>query len=85
MGALDVRESLNSPVQADAKPGTHINPDTLLHDTLPGTGLTEQRLPFVSGLTLVACDEFESRLKSYAELAFAVREHAHPSVIRSNT
>ncbi|MDD5478146.1 type II toxin-antitoxin system HipA family toxin [Rhodoferax sp.] len=66
-------------------PGTHISPDTPLHDTLPATGLTEQRLPFVSGLTLVACDEFESRLKSYADLALAVREHAHPGVIRSNT
>lgn len=66
-------------------PGTKIDPDTPLHNTLPGAGLTEQRLPFVSGLTLVACDEFESRLKSYADLAMAVRDHAHPSLIRSNT
>ena len=48
-------------------------------------GLTEQRLPFVSGLTLVACDEFESRLKGYNDLALAIREHAHPSLIRTNT
>lgn len=47
-------------------------------------GLTEQRLPFVSGLTLVACDEFESRLKGYSDLALAIREYAHPSLIRSN-
>lgn len=66
-------------------PGTVIGNGTALHDTLPGAGLTEQRLPFASGLTLVACDEFESRLKSYAELAMAVREHAHPSLIRNNT
>ena len=66
-------------------PGTNVGPDTALHGTLPGTGLAEQRLPFVSGLTLVACDEFESRLKSYADLAHAVRDHAHPSLIRSNT
>lgn len=66
-------------------PGTDIDPDTALHHTLPGTGLTEQRLPFVSGLTLVACDEFESRLKSYADLAMAVRDHAHSSLIRNNT
>jgi len=33
----------------------------------------------------VACDEFESRLKSYADLAQAVREHVHPSLIRNNT
>lgn len=66
-------------------PGTPLDMGNDLHDTLPGTGLTEQRLPFVSGLTLVACEEFESRLKSYADLALAVREHAHPSLIRNNT
>ena len=54
-------------------PGTLLPADTALHDSLPGTGLAEQRLPFVSALTLVACDEFESRLKSYANLAHAVR------------
>ena len=66
-------------------PGTNIDPGTALHDTLPGTALSEQRLPFVSGLTLVACDKFESRLKSYADLAQAVRDHTYPSLIRSNT
>lgn len=66
-------------------PGPVIDSDTALHSTLPGPGLGEQRLPFVSGLTLVACDEFESRLKSYADLAQAVRDHAHPSLIRNNT
>ncbi|MBK1685878.1 type II toxin-antitoxin system HipA family toxin [Rhodoferax fermentans] len=65
--------------------GTPLPVDTALHDSLPALGLVEQRLPFVSGLTLVACDEFESRLKSYADLAQAVREHVHPSLIRSNT
>jgi serine/threonine-protein kinase HipA len=44
----------------------------------------EQRLPFVSGLTLVACDELESRLKGYGHLAQAIREHVHPSLIRAN-
>lgn len=44
----------------------------------------EQRLPFVSGLTLVACDEFESRTKGYGHLAQAIREHVHPSQIRAN-
>lgn len=47
------------------------------------TGI-EQRLPFVSGLTLVACDEFESRAKGYGHLAQAIREHVHPSQIRAN-
>lgn len=46
--------------------------------------LAEQRLPFVSGLTLVACDEFESRLKGYGHLTQAIREHVHPSLIRAN-
>lgn len=44
----------------------------------------EQRLPFVSGLTLVACDELDSRLKGYGHLAQAIREHVHPSQIRAN-
>jgi serine/threonine-protein kinase HipA len=51
--------------------------------TVSALGL-EQRLPFVSGLTLVACDEFESRLKGYGHLAQAIREHVHPSHIRAN-
>jgi serine/threonine-protein kinase HipA len=46
---------------------------------------TEQRLPFVSGLTLVACDEFESRTKGYGDLAHAIRQHAAPSQIRADT
>ena len=48
-------------------------------------GFVEHRLPFVSGLTLVACDEFESRLKGYSDLALAVRAHFHPSHIRANS
>lgn len=58
--------------------------DLVLHETLPGPARQEHRLPFVSGLTLVACDEFESRLKGYADLARAVRAYASPSVIREN-
>ena len=52
--------------------------------TSPGEGRVEHRLGFVSGLTLVACDETESRTKSYADLAEAVRRYCHPSVIRQN-
>ncbi len=51
--------------------------DGALHDTRPGTQLTESRVPFVSGLTLVGCSEFESPLKSYAGLARAIRQRAH--------
>lgn len=50
----------------------------------PGEGRVEHRMGFVSGLTLVACDETESRTKSYADLAEAVRRHCHPSVIRKD-
>lgn len=50
----------------------------------PGDGRVEHRSGFVSGLTLVACDETESRDKSYADLADAVRRYCHPSVIRDD-
>lgn len=50
----------------------------------PGDGRVEHRSAFASGLTLLGCDEMESRAKSYAELADAVRRYCHPSVIREN-
>jgi serine/threonine-protein kinase HipA len=55
-----------------------------LHDTRPGPGLTEGRLPFVSGLTLVGCSELESRTRRYADLAAAIRARVHPSRIRAD-
>jgi len=58
-------------------------PEDLLA-TLPAYGLAEKRLGFVSGLTLLACDELESPNKSYGDLAQAVRRYCHPSVIRDN-
>lgn len=66
-------------------PGVAVGANTDLHKTLPALGLVEHRLPFVSGLTLVACDEFESRLKGYRDLALAVREYVHPSKIRASS
>lgn len=66
-------------------PGATMGTDVALHETLPDKGLVEHRLPFVSGLTLVACDEFESRLKGYSNLALAVREIIHPTQIRANS
>lgn len=51
---------------------------------VPVEGLSERRIGFVSGLTLVGCDETESRTKSYAHLAEAVRRYCHPSVIRED-
>ena len=50
----------------------------------PADGLTERRMGFVSGLTLVGCDETESRTRSYADLAAAIRRYGHPDVIRSD-
>lgn len=55
----------------------------LMH-TVPGEGRIEKRLGFVSGLTLLACDEMESMTKSYADLARAIRQYCHTSVIRDN-
>lgn len=66
-------------------PGATLGTDTTLHETLPQPGHAEHRLPFVSGLTLVACDEFESRLKGYSDLALAVRAYVHPTQIRASS
>lgn len=52
--------------------------------TQPGDGRVEHRLGFVSGLTMLACDETESRTKAYTDIAQAVRAHCHPSVIRAD-
>lgn len=66
-------------------PGITTSIDIALHETLPALNLAEHRLPFASGLTLVACDEFESRLKGYGDLALAVRAYVHPTHIRANS
>lgn len=58
--------------------------ETVLHETLPAGNRLERRLPFVSGLTLLACDEFESRRKGYTDLAHAVRRYVAPAFIREN-
>lgn len=65
-------------------PGAALEPDGDLLAGEPGENRIEHRLGFVSGLTLVACDESESRTKSYGDLAEAVRRHCHPSIIRQN-
>ena len=44
----------------------------------------EYRMGFVSGLTLTACDEMDSKNKSYGDLALAIRRYCHPSVIRAD-
>jgi len=65
-------------------PEEALGADVDLLTTQPGAGRTEQRLGFVSGLTLVACEETESRTKAYTDLAQAVRSHCHTSVIRAD-
>jgi serine/threonine-protein kinase HipA len=41
-------------------------------------------LPFVSGLTLLACDELDSPKKCYGDLAHAIRRYCHADVIRAD-
>lgn len=67
-----------------AAPGIHAELPADLMETAPGEGRIEKRLAFVSGLTLLSCDEMESRTKSYADLAQAIRRYGHPDVIRSD-
>lgn len=67
-----------------AEPGQAMEPAHNLLTTHPQSGHTEHRLGFVSGLTLLGCDETESRTKAYADLAQAVRMHGHPSTIRAD-
>jgi serine/threonine-protein kinase HipA len=55
-----------------------------LNSDQTGGGSREYRLPFVSGLTLIACDEMDSPAKAYADLAQAIRTYAHVSMIRRN-
>jgi serine/threonine-protein kinase HipA len=57
--------------------------DLAVHDSRPGAALVEGRIPFASGLTLVACSEFESRNKGYPDLAAAIRRYVHPPSIKS--
>ena len=67
-----------------ALPGKELDAGDDLLLTQPGDGRTEHRLGFVSGLTLVGCDDTESRTKAYTDLAQAVRRHCHTSVIRTD-
>ena len=69
-----------------AEPGTTLDANVDLLATQPGKGKgkAEHRLGFISGLTLVGCDETESRTKAYTDLAQAIRRYCHPSVIRAN-
>src|SRR5260370_30008901 len=65
-----------------AKPGLNAPLARDLSSASPAAGVVEKRLGFVSGLTLVACDEMESPNKSYGDLAHAIRQYCHPRLIR---
>jgi serine/threonine-protein kinase HipA len=58
--------------------------DNPLAQTRPAEGLIEKRLAFVSGLTMLACDETAARTASYGQLAQAIRRYCHVDVIREN-
>ncbi|RTL25329.1 MAG: type II toxin-antitoxin system HipA family toxin [Burkholderiales bacterium] len=67
-----------------AEAGVMLDTSVDLLETQPGQGKAEHRLGFVSGLTLVGCDETESRTKAYTDLAQTIRKYCHPSVIRAD-
>lgn len=67
-----------------AEPGVLPGSDEDFFSARPARSLIEKRVPFVSGLTLLGCDEFTAREKSYGELAQAIRKYCHPSLIRAN-
>lgn len=67
-----------------AEPGKALGTEDDLLATQPGDDKAEHRLGFVSGLTLVGCDETESRTKAYSDLAQSIRNYCHTSVIRAD-
>lgn len=67
-----------------AKAGEAAPKGNALFRTEPGAGRIEKRLHFISGLTLLACDEMQSRDKSYSDLAQAIRKYCGHAVIRDN-
>lgn len=64
-------------------PQTPLPAQGMPHDYVEGA--LEHRLPFISGLTLVGCAEEDARLKSYADLANAMRRTLHPACIEPDT
>ena len=67
-----------------AEPGQTPGAEDDLMTIQPQQGRAEHRLAFVSGLTLVGCNETESRSKAYTDIAQAIRSHCHPGVIRAD-
>ncbi len=65
-------------------PGVMPQSDEIFSNALPSGNMQEKRLGFVSGLTMLACDETAAREQSYGALAQAIRRYCHPEVIREN-
>ncbi|MBB3222052.1 type II toxin-antitoxin system HipA family toxin [Pseudoduganella umbonata] len=63
---------------------TPLAPGDVFNLSAPGESLVEKRLGFVSGLTLLACDETDARTKSYGDLAEAIQKYCHVDVVREN-
>lgn len=66
------------------EPDAHPTDGLVLHETRPDAGLAERRLPFASALTLLACDEFDARRRSYVEIAQAIRRHVQVDRVRAD-
>ena len=62
-------------------PGQRLGADTLAQETLASRGCVEERVPQISGLTLLGCSEMESITKAYKHLAAAMREYCQPQFI----
>jgi serine/threonine-protein kinase HipA len=65
-------------------PAAELKPGDVLNMSVPEKGLTERRSAFVSGLTLLACDETDARNKSYGDLAEAIQKYCHQDVVLAN-
>lgn len=52
--------------------------------SVPGDERAEHRIPFISALTLMGCDESESRNVAYSSLAKTMLLHCHPDIVRSD-
>jgi serine/threonine-protein kinase HipA len=68
-----------------AEPGQILPAAAWAHETEVMPGLVEGRMPQVSGLTLVGCDEMDSITKEYKHLAAAIRECCHPRFVARDT
>ncbi|MDR5819302.1 HipA domain-containing protein [Caballeronia sp. LZ043] len=65
-------------------PGTAGLDEVERMSSFPGADLVEHRTPFISALTLIGCDESESRNVKYSDLAAMMLLYCHPDIVRSD-